>query len=348
MFKKTTLAFISMVLAIAFSACSYFLPTEKKIVEPELIESGEIILPLVTIRRGDLIAFYDVGASFVPEPTKLRTAEAEISGTVDEIYFNIGEEVKEGDLVVKLDTEKIEDQIMVQDINLQKATLSYEQNLALYEKGQVDWYTLEFSRISLEASQNHMSDLLENLEKHYIYSPGEGRIVDLFVAEGSNAFGDAFTVARTEEGIIEMLIAGGGQAEPSEAELSMLSLDPGDEATVLYEGEEYPVTVLRDTTLYYTEIEYDPANSHINFTLTDIPDGIAFNKKVVVRNVLEQAEDVVVIPVSAVYGITEQPYTYVVMGNEIEKRFIEIGMTDEYFYEVTEGLSEGDSILKIN
>jgi len=36
------------------------------------------------------------------------------------------------------------------------------------------------------------------------------------------------------------------------------------------------------------------------------------------------------------------------MGNEIEKRFIEIGMTDEYFYEVTEGLSEGDSILKIN
>lgn len=346
MLRKTTLVIISLILVLAFSACSYFLPTEKKIIAPELRESEEVVLPLVQIRRGDLISFYDVDATFVPEPTKLLTAELKISGTVRKIYFSIGEDVREGDLVLELDTSKIDDQIKVQEISLEKARLSYEQNLAAYERGTVDRYTLEFSRIALEAAGNHMSDLMENLEKHYVYAPGDGKIVDMKFTEGSNAFGDAFTVGKLEDGIVEILIS--SSAEPNPAELTMIGLDPGDEVLVLYDGMEYPSKVLRDTSLYYTEVFYDTEYTHINFVTDEVPGGIAFNKKVTVRNIIEQVEDAVVIPVSAVYGVADSPYTYVVEGNEIVKRFIEIGMTDEYFYEVTKGLEEGDSILKIN
>lgn len=346
MLRKTILFIISLILVFAFSACSYFLPTEKKIIAPELRQSEEVVLPLVQIRRGDLIAFYDVDATFVPEPSKLLTAELEISGTVKEIYFSKGEDVKAGDLVLELDTSKIKDQIRVQEISLEKARLSYEQNLAEYERGYADRYTLEFSKLALEAANNHMADLQETLAKHYVYSPGDGKIVDMFFSAGVNAFGDVFTVAKLEEGIAEILIQ--SSAEPNEAELSMIALDPGAEVTVLYDGNEYASKLLRDTSLYYTEIFYDTEYTHINFVIDELPDGIAFNKKVTIRNVIEQADDVVVIPVSAVYGLAASPYTYVVEGNEIVKRFIEIGMTDEYFYEVTEGLEEGDSILKIN
>lgn len=347
MFRKTLLVIISILILTAFSACSYFLPSEKEVIPPELIKSEDIVLPLVEIRRGDLIAFHDISAAFVPEPIKIATAELEVSGLVSEIYYNVGEMVTEGDLVIELDTDKIDEQIMVQDISLEKARLSYERNLALYEKGEVDRYTLEFSGIALEAAQNHMDDLVESRRKHYVYAPSDGTIVNMLTAEGSNAFGDVFTLAVVEEGLFEILIDSNLDGM-SPAQESIIALDIGDEVQVIYEGEIYEGKVFRDTSMYYTEVEYDAAYTHTQILTDTLPDSIAFNRKVTVRNVTEQAEDVVVIPVSAVYGITGEPYTYVVDGTEITKVYIELGMTDYYFYEVVSGLSEGDSILKIN
>lgn len=345
--KRILILITSLALLIAFSACSYFLPGEEKVLAPELIDSKEVIMPTTKVKRGDLIMFHDIEATFSPEPTERHLAEITINGTVSKIYYFMGEEVKKGDLVLELDTEVINDKILIQEINVEKMRLAHEQNLAMFELGKADRYTVELSGLSLESAQNYLSDLKEELSQHYVYAPTDGVIVSMRFSVGDYAFGDAFEVSDIDKGIIEIKIRS-DKDYLSPAEEALYDLEIGDSAILLYEGYEYELELLRDASTYFTDIEYDPEYTHTQFKVLELPEGIGFNKGVTVRNITDIALDTVVIPVNAVYSAEMNPYTYVVNGRDFDKRYIEIGMSDGYFYEVVSGLTEGEEILKVN
>lgn len=345
MIKKILITITAAVSIALFSACSYFLPMEVNYKTPELQESEKVVMPSMQIRRGDLMMMYDLGGTFVPEPTKLFIGEAKVNGSVHDIYFSIGEEVKEGDLIVELNTDSITDKIHVQNINVEKIRLTHEQNLVLYETGKIDRYTLELSALTLEAAENYLSDLEEDLSLHYIYAPADGVLVYLNHDVGDYAFGEVFGVSKIEDGIIEILIS--SSRDMSDGQIEMIGLEIGDQAIIIFEGVEYEAELIRDYSSYHIEFGFDPEWNHIQFRCSEIPDDIGFNRSAIVRNITEQALGAVVIPVSAVYLPESTPYTYVLNGEEIEKRFIELGMSDGLFYEVLDGLQEGEQIFII-
>ncbi|MCD6321646.1 MAG: efflux RND transporter periplasmic adaptor subunit [Clostridiales bacterium] len=346
MLKKIILTITVIALLAMFSACSYFLPSEVKYVAPKLIDSEKVIMPSVKIRKGDLFLMYDLEATYIPEPTALFTGKLEVTGRVSNIYFSLGEEVKEGDLVLELDTNVIKDKILVQEINVKKIRLSYEQNQALFETGKIDRYTLKLSALTLEAAENYLSDLKIELDLHYVYAPADGAIVYLNFDVGDNAFGEAFGVSKVEDGIFEVLIP--SNTDFNDAQLALLDIEIGDTTMVIYEGYEYEVELIRDFSSYHLEFGFDTSNNHFHFKSSQLPPGIGFNKKATVRNITEQALGVVVIPINAVYSAESNPYTYVIIGDEVERRVLELGMNDGVFYEVISGLEEGELIRKVN
>ncbi len=346
MLKKIILTITAIVVFMMISACSYFLPAEVENVAPELIDSEKVIMPSVEIRKGDLFLMYDLGATYIPEPTALFTGELEVTGRVGNIYYSIGEEVKEGNLILELNTDVIKDKILVQEINVKKIRLSYEQNQVFYETGKIDRYTLELSALTLESAENYLSDLKIELDLHYVYAPADGAIVYLNFDVGDNAFGEAFGVSKVENGIFEVLIP--STEEFNDAQLAILDLEIGDTTMVIYEGYEYEVELIRDYSSYHVEFGFDPNYNHIQFKSSQLPPDIGFNKKATVRNVTEQALDTVLIPINAVYSAESNPYTYVIIGDKIERRALEIGMNDGVFYEIISGLEEGELIRKIN
>lgn len=346
MLKKLILIITAIIVLTMFSACSYFLPTEVKQITPELIESESVIMPSVEIRKGDIFLMYDIGATYIPEPTLLFTGELEVTGLVSDIYYSLGEEVKEGELVLEIKTDVIKDKILVQEINVKKMQLSYDQNLVLYETGKIDRYTLELSALTLESAENYLSDLKIELDLHYVYAPADGAIVYLNFDVGDNAFGDAFGVSKVKDGIFEVLIP--STSEFTEAQLSILDIEIGDSSMIIYEGYEYEVELIRDYSSYHVEFGFDPSYNHIQFKSSEIPQDIGFNKSATLRNITEQAYGAVVIPINAVYSAESNPYTYVIVGDNIEKRALEIGMNDGVFYEVISGLEVGELIRKVN
>lgn len=348
MFKRTKLIIISLALLIILSSCSYFLPSDKKYIAPELRKSEVVVMPSSKVRTGDLLMFYDLESTFIPEPTLLYSGELEISGKVKSINFSLGQEVKKGDLVLELDTQAVMDKIMVQEINVEKNRLNHEYNLVLYENGKADKYTIQLSALTLEASLNYLSDLKEELSHHYLYAPMDGVVVSMKFGVGDNAAGKAFEISRIEDGIFEVKIRSNTSAGMTLPELALISLDIGKKLLVLYEGNEYEVEIVRDFSLYHMEIGYDPEFSHVHFKSSVIPPGIAFLRTATLRNIIDQAFGAVVVPVGAVYAVETNPYSYVIVGEDIEKRPLELGMTDGVFYEVLSGLEEGESILKIN
>jgi len=348
MLKKIIITITAFIVLMMFSACSYFLPSEVKYVTPELIDSERVIMPSVEIRKGDLVLMYDLGATYIPEPTVLFTGELEVTGRVSSIYYSLGEEVNKGALVLELNTDVIKDKILIQEINVKKIRLSYEQNQVLYETGKIDRYTLALSALTLESGENYLSDLKLELDLHYVYAPSDGVIVYLNFDIGDNAFGEAFGVSKVEEGIFEGLITSTSTSGFNDAEFAMLDLEIGDTTMVIYEGYEYEVVLIRDFSSYHVEFGFDPAYNHIHFKCSQIPPDIGFNRKATIRNITEQALGAVVIPINAVYSAEANPYTYVIVGDDIVKRALEIGMNDGVFYEVISGLDEGELIRKAN
>lgn len=348
MFKRTTLIITSLILLVVLSSCSYFLPTEKKVVAPELRKSEVVVMPSSKIRKGDLLMFYDLESTFIPDPSLLYEGVLKISGKVKGIYFSLGQEVKKGDLVLELDTEAITDKILVQEINVEKNRLSHEYNQVLYENGKTDKYTVQLSALTLQASQNYLADLKEELSQHYLYASADGVISSMNFDVGDNASGKAFEISKIEDGVFEVKIRANTQAGFTPPEMAIISLDIGTELMVLYEGHEYDVKILRDYSTYFIEFGYDAEYDHIHLKSSEIPPGIAFNRTATVRNITEQAYGAVVIPINAVYSADNNPYAYVIVGDDIEKRPLELGMNDGVFYEVISGLSEGESILKTN
>ena len=143
---------------------------------------------------------------------------------------------------------------------------------------------------------------------------------------GDNAFGEAFGVSKVEDGIFEVLIP--STQEFNEAQLAMLDIEIGETTMVIYEGYEYEVELIRDFSSYHVEFGFDPANNHIHFKCSQIPSDIGFNRKATIRNITKQALGAGVIPINAVYSADVNPYTYVIVGDDIVKRAIEIGMND--------------------
>ncbi|MFO7611885.1 MAG: hypothetical protein R6W99_05280 [Clostridia bacterium] len=346
MMKRAMIAILSMMLLAAMTACSYFLPAEKKTKAPPLMKSEEVVMPSVTIRRGDLVILHDMDAFFVPEPTMLFSAELERSGVVSEIYFSVGEKVSEGDLVVELDSDLARDRIMAQEINYKKAKLSYEENQVLFEAGKTDRYAVEFSRLALESAANYLQDLKDDLENHYVYAPADGVIVNLYCSVGLNASGKVFDVSDIDSGILDVPIPTNVD-KLTPAEMALMEKDVGDPMRVIFGGREYEAELLRDIGAYFMEFGFDPAFSHTHIKIHGVPDGIRFNKTVTLRNIIAEAIDAIVIPASAVYSAGLDPYTYILSGNEVEKRYLELGINDGFFYEVISGLEEGELILKV-
>ncbi|MBQ9632398.1 MAG: HlyD family efflux transporter periplasmic adaptor subunit, partial [Lachnospiraceae bacterium] len=60
---------------------------------------------------------------------------------------------------------------------------------------------------------------------------------------------------------------------------------------------------------------------------------------------LKKESDVVRIPVDSVYTDDEGSYTYVSVDGKVEKRYIEVGVSDEDYTQVKEGIEEGEHIV---
>lgn len=77
----------------------------------------------------------------------------------------------------------------------------------------------------------------------------------------------------------------------------------------------------------------------------ELPEGLRPNMTANVELELAVLEDVLTVPVAAVFSGQDQMYCYVVNGSEPERREVKLGRMNEERAEVLSGLSEGDEVL---
>lgn len=113
---------------------------------------------------------------------------------------------------------------------------------------------------------------------------------------------------------------------------------------VLIDGKKYQVEYTEIDKNLYLQIKTNDAAAYSIFTLIDRDSNVEAGdvaKLVLVRN---QAEGVLTVPKNATSMDSGGRFVYVQSGAEREKRYITVGIFDGAYYEVKEGLKEGEVI----
>ncbi|THD69585.1 efflux RND transporter periplasmic adaptor subunit [Robertkochia marina] len=292
----------------------------------------------------------------------------QISGIIDEILVEEGDQIKAGDLIARIKVVPNEQALMSArgrvsnaEIALRNAKIEYERNKTLFDRGVVasqDFLTIELRyNQALQELQNAKVDYQiiksgsaggEATANTNIRATISGTILEIPVEEGfqviqANNFNDGTTIATIAD-MSRMIFEGQvDEAEVGKLELGMpleISLGALQEETLLADLKFVAPKGVEEQGAVQFKIEGDINLDSIN---SFIRAGYSANASMI----LERKEQVLAIKEALLQydKKTDDPYVEVQTGDqEFERRDVELGISDGINVEILSGIDENDKI----
>jgi RND family efflux transporter MFP subunit len=272
------------------------------------------------------------------------TVAAEVTGVVEEVVRREGQEVSEGDPVVRLDNRQLQQEVRRLEAATSQARENYERLRRLYENedigSEIDVLNAKYS---FEQSESMLETARINLENSIIKAPFSGTIENV-VAEKGSMVSMGSPVFRIVDGN-EKKIRLGVPARYSNA------VDLGDMAEVWFNYEPdrrytLPVTFIGST--------IDPRNRTFRVDI-DLPQELQDVKLEMIANVrirTEYRENVLMINEEFLFQKDNRFVVYLQGSNDngepiAVEREIKMGPSYENQTIITEGLNPGDVLITI-
>ncbi|SUO97397.1 efflux RND transporter periplasmic adaptor subunit [Suttonella ornithocola] len=327
------------------------------------------------VRRGNIV--YSVNASGMIYPKKIVKVGAQVTGEISKLTVQVGDEVKEGDLIAEIDarTQENAKQTAVAQLashqaalktakaNLATAQQAYARANKLYQKGagtqaeQQSSYNdfiraqnaVKEAEANIRQSQLTIENANVNLGYTKVNAPISGTVIAVAVEEGQseNAAQSSptlVTLAQTDVMTIK--------AEIAEADIAVMRVGLPVSFTLLGKNSE---------TYHANLARIDPAPKEIsdNNTLTantaiyyyghiDIPNAnhkLRYGMTANISIEVAKAENVLLIPMTAIQTNNNQSSVTVLVNGQPQTRPITVGLEDGVNAEVKNGLNEGEIVV---
>lgn len=320
--------------------------------------------------RGDIEN--SVTASGLLSPIKDVDVGAQVSGQLKSLKVEIGDSVKQGQLIAEIDSASIETQIEIaeaelanlqaQMIDKQAQVVLSSANLtrqrALVASNGAAQSALDEAVAALATAEANVDALKAQIRKQQatlkdarislgytkIYAPMTGTIVEIAAKEGQtlNANQTAPTIVTIGD-LSTMTV----EAEVSEADVGKLKVGMKAYFTLLGQpGKRYPGTLRQIKPTPSTE-----NNVVLYYALFDVPNpegNLMMNMTAQVFFVQSAAENVLTLPAAAVrFGAdgTSGEVTVVTASGAQETRAVETGVRNRVRVEISKGLDEKDAVV---
>ena len=311
------------ILAVALTAWYFFKPKQQL---PQYITAE--------VTKGDLEN--SVLATGVLEATKMVSVGAQVSGQVKKMYVQLGDQVKQGQLIAQIDSVRQENdqktaeasiknqqaQLAVKDANLAKVEAEYNRQKAMYAQDATSRSELESAlanykiaqaditaiNAQIEQSRLTLATAKEDLGYTRIVAPMDGTIVAIVTEEGQtvNANQSAPTIVKLAK-LNDMTI----KAEISEADVMKVEKGQRVYFTTLGDSETKHYATLRQVEPAPSSINNENSNSSTSSSSTaiyynalfDVPneDGkLRIDMTAQVYIILDEARNVLTIPAAAI------------------------------------------------
>lgn len=269
----------------------------------------------------------------------------ESSGVVTKILFENGAEVKQGDLLLELDSDSEQANLRSAEAEQQLARTVYERTLRLRANSTVPQSELDSAESQLRKMTALVEQLRANIAKKQIRAPFTGRLgireVNLgqFVDNG----GKIVSLQSLDPIYVDFLL-------PQQL---IAGLRPGKPLRVI--TDVYPDRVFNgELTAINSEIDRVTRNIRLQGTLQNSDGALRPGMFARVILTLGEPEDVLRIPVTAVLRAPYGDSVFVVVEKEggdgaktlaAEQRFVRLGRSQGDYVAVTEGLKAGDQVV---
>ena len=359
--------FVTLVVGfwLLVGGCDFFSTDEENTVAAKkvAVRPEAPVVKVSAVKRADIsVPIYATGSVF---PDRESRVAAKISGMVERVFVEEGDQVEEGELLVQLDQKDLliterqgQAAVKVAEMQLKEAELRVE-NLrkernrlaSLFTKSVVSQQKydeidtaysmaamgLEVIRAQILSTRENLAMARQKLKDTTILTPFSGLIVQRFINPGEYVS----TMPPTPLFLLMNIDTVKTEIGLPEADLSRVALgDPVDIRVDAYPHHTFKGTV-----------------SNINPTVD--PLSRSFTIKIRIPNKDQRLkpgmfaratiypeihQHAIVVPFKAVATSGEHACVYVLEGNRVKLRKVTIGITDEEQIEVIKGLTEGEVI----
>ncbi|MFD0863627.1 efflux RND transporter periplasmic adaptor subunit [Sungkyunkwania multivorans] len=299
-------------------------------------------------------------------PEEEVEVKPQVTGIIDKIFVEEGDEIKTGDLIAKIKVVPNEQALNAArgrvnnaNINLGNAKLDYDRNKALFDKGVISAQDFQNIQLRYDQAKQELRNAQNDLQIIRQGSTGgaqaitnirasvSGTILEIPVEEGdqviqSNNFNDGTTVATIAD-MKKMIFEG----KVDESEVGKLKVDmPLSVSLGAIQDKEF------DAKLKFIAPKGNEEQGAVQFKIEGdvyldedffVRAGYSANASIV----LEKKDSIMAIKEALLQfdKETEKPYVEIAIGEqEFERRDIEIGISDGINVEVISGITKEDKI----
>lgn len=330
--KRIGVVATTAIITASLSACGV---GEAKVADPaEIAAATPLPVEVSTPQIADIFATYQTTTTITSDSE--APVLARVSGEVVEILVEEGDEVEEGQVLARLDGDRLRLQMLQAKANLEKTSKAYERYVQLHERGLVSASIFEGLKFDMDAL--NASYELKQLSYSYttIRAPISGVVSsrDIKLGQHLMAGASAFKITDTSKLIAYLLIP--------QVELSKISA--GDTARVRVDAMpevEFAATIARISPTI------DPLNGTFKATATiENQDGHLAPGMFGRFNVAyEKHSGALLIPAAAVIEEDNETVVYVVNDGSANRRAIEVGIESDGLVEVLGGLEADEKIV---
>jgi HlyD family secretion protein len=306
---------------------------------------------------------FAVNAAGEMAPAEQVSVRPEINGKVDSLPVDLGDHLKKGDLLFKLDDKELQQQRASNVTDIEKAKLCLEKaerddkrarqlladKLISQEVYDDTKTTYDLAKNALESAQRALAITDEHLTKTEVRAPFDCTVLTRPVSVGQAVSGsDGFnggTEVLTIADLNDMII----NAQVNQADVPRLKVGEIVEVTIeAVAGLRATGTVerLSPQSIIKNNIKGYPARIVLKNVDERIRPGMTANVKIPVAS----ADNVTAVPLAAVFTEKNpdtsqmERFVYVQQGETFEKRNVKVGVSDFTCAEIQEGLKPGDVV----
>jgi len=254
--------------------------------------------------------------------------------------FKLGDKVKEGDIIIRLENEEYENGIQIESVKLQLdiSEKDYNKQKSLYEKGGVTELELRNSEVSMIQAQYNYKDAQLQLAKMNITSPFSGVIVDLpFFTKGTEVASGTELVSLMgySKMYMEINLPEKNISEVETGQKALITSYTLSEDTLIGSVTEISPAISTETRTFKAVLQIDNPALKLHpgmFVKADI--------------ITAEKDSVIVIPKDIIMTGNRGKYVFVVgRNNTAEDRWLTIGLQNQESVEVIEGLKANDRLI---
>jgi RND family efflux transporter MFP subunit len=323
--------------------------------------SGSARVPTASAELRDIS--FAVNAAGEITPAEQVSVRPEINGKLELLPVDLGDRVKKGDLLFKLDDKELQQQrassltdIERAKLELEKSERDYQRSKQLFAEKLISQElfddsktAFELARVALDRTERDLAVIAERLTKTEVRAPFDCTVLTRPISIGQAVSGSGGFNSGTEILTIADLNSMIINAHVNQADVPRLKAGQTVEVTV------EAVTGLRiagvvERIAPQATIKNNIKGYAARIVLKDVDERVKPGMTANVKIPVATADNVTAVPISAVYTERDpesgemERFVYVQKGDAFEKKSVKVGVSDFFYAEIQDGLAPGDVV----